>query len=120
MAFMRAEIDGAEPHRRNLTPTRPAGQYRTTAAVGVEPGGRGHWRILACCNIDDGMDNPSAFAALALMTSSNFVGCSTRISAGFAPRRILSTNTAPRANAASKSMPYAMRPPPTTNGSLVP
>ena len=34
---------------------------------------------------------PSAFAVLRLITSSNFVGCSTGRSAGFAPLRILST-----------------------------
>jgi hypothetical protein len=31
-------------------------------------------------------------AVVRLMMSSNLVGCSTGISAGFAPRRILSTN----------------------------
>src|SRR5262245_48542898 len=34
---------------------------------------------------------PSALAVVRLMTRSNLVGCSTGISAGFAPRRILST-----------------------------
>ena len=34
---------------------------------------------------------PRSFAAFRLMTSSNFVGCSTGNSAGFAPLRILST-----------------------------
>ena len=38
-----------------------------------------------------GISRPSAFAVVRLMTSSNFVGCSTGRSAGFAPRRILST-----------------------------
>jgi hypothetical protein len=38
-----------------------------------------------------GTSRPSALAVLRLMTSSNFVGCSTGMSAGFAPRRILST-----------------------------
>src|SRR5260370_29570130 len=36
-----------------------------------------------------GTVRPSAFAVLTLMTNSNWVGCSTGISAGFAPRRIL-------------------------------
>ena len=35
--------------------------------------------------------SPSAFAVFRLITSSNFVGCSTGRSAGFAPLRILST-----------------------------
>src|SRR5262245_1861562 len=34
---------------------------------------------------------PSALAVIRLMTKSNLVGCSTGISPGFAPRRILST-----------------------------
>jgi len=38
-----------------------------------------------------GIVTPSAFAVLRLMTSSNFVGCSTGRSAGLAPLRILST-----------------------------
>ena len=41
-----------------------------------------------------GIGNPSAFAVFMLITSSNFVGCSTGRSAGFAPLRILSTNVA--------------------------
>jgi hypothetical protein len=40
---------------------------------------------------DGGMVRPSALAVLRLMTSSNFVGCSTGRSAGLAPFRILST-----------------------------
>src|SRR5262245_1311110 len=38
-----------------------------------------------------GTSRPSAFAVVRLMTRSNLVGCSTGISAAFAPRRILST-----------------------------
>src|SRR5262249_19932117 len=41
--------------------------------------------------IDGGMVMPSALAVLALITNSNCVGCSTGMSAGFVPRRILST-----------------------------
>src|SRR5262249_56164388 len=40
---------------------------------------------------DCGMVRPRAFAVLRLITSSNFVGCSTGRSAGLAPRRILAT-----------------------------
>jgi hypothetical protein len=40
---------------------------------------------------DGGTARPRAFAVLRLMTSSNLVGCSTGISAAFAPFRILST-----------------------------
>src|SRR5262249_898643 len=48
-----------------------------------------------------GMVRPIALAVVRLMTSSNLVGCSTEISAGFAPRKILSTNSAARRNWAS-------------------
>src|SRR5262249_42822439 len=44
----------------------------------------------------DGTVRPSALAVTRLMTRSNLVGCSTGMSAGFAPRRILSTNSAVR------------------------
>src|SRR6266516_3918413 len=40
---------------------------------------------------DSGIVRPSALAVVRLMTRSNLVGCSTGISPGFAPRRILST-----------------------------
>src|SRR5450631_1141587 len=43
-----------------------------------------------------GICRPSALAALRLMTSSNFVDCSTGRSAGFAPCRILSVYSAAR------------------------
>src|SRR5262245_10782175 len=38
-----------------------------------------------------GTTRPMALAAVTLMTRSNLVGCSTGMSPGFAPRRILST-----------------------------
>src|SRR5262249_53400827 len=40
---------------------------------------------------DSGIDRPSTLAVVRLMMRSNLVGCSTGMSAGFAPRRILST-----------------------------
>src|SRR5262245_62554804 len=43
-----------------------------------------------------GTVNPICFAVFRLITSSNFVGCSTGRSAGFAPFRILSTYVAAR------------------------
>ena len=43
---------------------------------------------------DGGISRPSAFAVLRLTTRSNLVGCWTGISAGFVPRRILSTCSA--------------------------
>src|SRR5712664_3968310 len=43
-----------------------------------------------------GTSRPSAWAVIRLMTKSNLVGCSTGMSPGFAPRRILSTYSAAR------------------------
>ena len=52
----------------------------------------GYWITLSArANMAGGIVRPSAFAALRLMTNSNFVGCSIGRSAGFAPLRILST-----------------------------
>jgi hypothetical protein len=45
----------------------------------------------ARARIDGGIVRPSVFAVFRLITSSNFVGCSTGRSAGFAPFKILST-----------------------------
>ena len=45
-----------------------------------------------------GISRPSALAAVRLIMRSNLVGCSTGMSAGFAPRRILSTKSAARRN----------------------
>ena len=51
-----------------------------------------YWMISSvCANSHGGIVNPSALAVLRLMINSNFVGCSTGRSAGFAPLRILST-----------------------------
>src|SRR4030095_8236815 len=52
-----------------------------------------------------GIVNPICLAALRLITSSNFVGCSTGISAGLAPFRILSTWVAARRNRSSMLTP---------------
>src|SRR5262245_48501611 len=54
---------------------------------------------------DSGMVKPSAFAVVRLMTRSNLVGCSTGMSPGFAPRRILSTMSAVRRNKSVKLGP---------------
>src|SRR5262245_24498198 len=61
-----------------------------------------------------GSSSPSVFAVLTLMTSSNVLGCSTGISAGFAPRRILSTTSAARRHKLGQFGPYDIRPPVST------
>jgi len=50
-----------------------------------------------------------------LMTSSNWVGCSTGRSAGFVPLIILSTKTATLWNFSAKFEPYNNNPPASTN-----
>src|SRR5262249_49240217 len=52
-----------------------------------------------------GIVRPISFAVLRLITSSNFVGCSTGRSAGLAPLRILSTKTAARRKMSSSLAP---------------
>jgi hypothetical protein len=53
---------------------------------------------LASDRKDSGIVRPIAFAVVRLTTSSNLVGCSIGMSAGLAPRNILSTNSAARRN----------------------
>src|SRR5262245_33832344 len=62
-----------------------------------------------------GIVRPICFAVFRLMTNSNFSGCSTGNSCGFVPFRILSTNVAARLNKSERSVPYATRPPASTN-----
>jgi hypothetical protein len=57
--------------------------------------------LVGTASSEAGMSRPSVFAVLRLMTSSNFVGCSTGRSAGLAPLRILSTKNAARRQAAT-------------------
>src|SRR5262245_44220679 len=64
---------------------------------------------------DGGAVRPSALAVLRLMTSSNFVGCSTGKLAGLAPLRILSTYTAVRRYMSGRCGPYEINPPSDTN-----
>src|SRR5262249_40071611 len=52
----------------------------------------------ARANNDSGIVSPIALAVVRLMTRSNLVGCSTGISAGFAPLKILSTRSPARRN----------------------
>src|SRR6516164_420119 len=52
-----------------------------------------------------GTSRPSAFATIRLITKSNLVGCSTGMSAGFAPRSILSTKSPARRHRSRKFGP---------------
>src|SRR5207249_7667140 len=70
--------------------------------------------LSAWYSTDCGIVRPICFAVLRLITNSNFVGCSTGRSAGFAPLRILSTNVADRRFMSRRLGPYTMRPPSST------
>ena len=52
-----------------------------------------------------GMSRPSALAVFRLIINSNFVGCSTGMSPGLVPRKILSTYPAARRNKSGKFGP---------------
>src|SRR6185312_15972299 len=71
--------------------------------------------LLALASIFGGMMRPICLAGFKLITSSNFVGCSTGRSAGFAPFKILSTRTATRRCLSAASNPYDMSPPASTS-----
>src|SRR6266516_1805349 len=64
-----------------------------------------------CCR-NKGTSMPIAFAVFRLITSSNFVGCSTGRSAGLVPCNILDTNTALRRYMCDMSAPYDNSPRP--------
>jgi hypothetical protein len=80
--------------RAALTATEGEDAYqpvRLSDGLGVTT----HWiTSSARASSDCGIEMPNTFAVLRLITSSNLVGCSTGISAGFAPLRILSTKLA--------------------------
>ena len=79
----------AESHPRDLAVTCPAGARRARTASGVEPDRKRHLMISSArANTGGGMVRPRALAVLRLITSSNFVGCSTGRSAGLAPLRM--------------------------------
>src|SRR6516165_8583002 len=59
----------------------------------------------ALTNIDPGIGSPIPFAVFRLMTNSNLVGCSTGISSGLVPRRMLSAISAIRAKSTGKFDP---------------
>src|SRR5207245_787814 len=97
---------------RRQRPLQPGARERDEH----EPGAAvGYWITSSARDSSDcGIVRPSALAVLRLMTSSNFVGCSTGRSAGFAPLRILSTYAAVRARRSSIADSYAIRPPGST------
>src|SRR5215470_8251784 len=71
--------------------------------------------LSARCWKNQGTSMLSALAVLRLITSSNFAGCSTGISPGFPPCKILLTKDALRRNESGSSAPYDNRPPASAN-----
>ena len=62
----------------------------SSATAANEPETLDHWITSSARSSNDGgIARPSALAVFRFMTSSNFAGCSTGRSAGFAPLRIL-------------------------------
>src|SRR5262245_48082180 len=77
--------------RSNGEETRPCPHRDETSAIAA------HWiTLVAWIRRVGGIGRPSAWAVLKLITSSNLVGCSTGMSPGFTPRRILFTKSAAR------------------------
>jgi hypothetical protein len=83
--------------------------------IGNRAGADEHTSSARCCR-NKGTSMPIAFAVFRLITSSNFVGCSTGRSAGLVPCNILDTNTALRRYICDMSAPYDNSPPASTKG----
>src|SRR4029450_825889 len=78
-------------------PSRRACEVRVRGDAQEGEAAPSHWTMSSArLTRDCGIVIPSALAVLPLMTSSNFVGCSTGSSLGLAPFRILSTYVAAR------------------------
>src|SRR5262245_11405191 len=78
-------------HRQQRGSTRCQLQKSTTGKFHFTPPSHHSITSSARASSVGGTLRPRTFAVVRLMTRSNLVGCSTGISAGFAPRRILST-----------------------------
>src|SRR5262249_21829722 len=87
---------------RDSCDVRPDHRSRAAAAADAHAGDRDLRAAIysiswsASVSTVHGTVTPSSFAVRRLTTSSNVVGCSMGMSAGFAPRRILSTKSAAR------------------------
>src|SRR5215467_109133 len=110
-------VHGRSHHFRNgrsgrLEAMRQQGSYlrytsrdgNSVATAGADPLGdiAGYYSITSSARARSvlGTVRPSALAVLRLRTKSNFVGCSTGISAGFSPLRMRATYALPRRRAA--------------------
>src|SRR5262249_35971411 len=86
------EKNAEDRHRRLLRARRQRPRHRRPAEQGDECASAFH-SITSSARASSvgGTSRPSACAVIKFTTSSNFVGCSTGISPGLAPRSILST-----------------------------
>src|SRR5689334_16325265 len=69
-------------------------EYNARDQADYQPSTNGYFHLItrsALASTFGGIVRPICLAVLRLITNSNFVGCSTGSSAGFAPLRILST-----------------------------
>src|SRR5262249_47516788 len=99
------EWNAENRNRRLLCPRRERPRRRRAAEQRDEVAALHSITSSARASSVAGTVTPSASAVLRLITRSNFVGCSTGISAGFAPRRILSVNSAARRKRLGKFVP---------------
>src|SRR5215468_9545187 len=92
------------PRPLRLGSERHGEKHRTRASDERSPL---HYSITSSArpSSDGGIVRPRALAVLRLMTSSNFVGCSTGRSPGLAPLRILSAWIAPRRKRSERLAP---------------
>src|SRR5262245_21198820 len=92
-------------HRRLLRPVRKRPRRLRAAEQRDELAPLHSITSSARSRNESGIVRPSPLAVVRLMTSSNLDGCSTGISPGFVPRRILSTSSAVRRNRSEKFGP---------------
>jgi hypothetical protein len=91
--------------RHIVSDHRGTTEYDPARAVGVSIIAAHRITSSAWMRMVGGMVRPRAWAVFTLMTSSNFMGCSTGRSAGLAPFKILSTYSAARRYSCRRSVP---------------
>src|SRR5262249_28117461 len=111
VAFEGLFVQKPNHRHRRLLRTRGQRPRRRTAKERDELPPPHSITLSARSNIDSEIESPIAFAALRLMTSSNFTPCSTGRSPGLAPLSTRSTYVARRRHASKMLVKYAMTPP---------
>src|SRR5262249_41477205 len=101
----RPGVEEPDHRHRGLLPSRGNRPCRRAADKRDELAAFHSMTSLARSRNDSGILMPIALAVVRLTTSSNLVGCSTGISPGFVPRKILSTKSPARRNKSRKFGP---------------